>query len=129
MAALVTNAGLDILASRVKGLGTEPLYLAWGTGITAPVVGDTDLDTEDTTGGYARVAAVSSIVTIVAADDTYQISGALAAQAALVITEWGVFDAAAAGNLLLREVQQPGFSLSAGGIVNFLFKLQMSRCS
>jgi len=127
MTVLVTTKGREILARRIKGELTEPVNFAWGIGTTPPTIGDTGLETEDTTPGYVRVPGVSSIVTISTPNDTYQVSGACAALATLAITEWGLFDTA--GNLLLREVQLPGFSLSAGGIVNFLFKLQQSVCA
>lgn len=127
MTALITAKGREILARRIKGELTEPVKIGWGTGTTPPTIADTGLETEDVTGGYARVAGVSSIVTISTANDTYQVSGALSALAALLITEWGLFDTA--GNLLCREVIVPGFNLSAGGILNFLQKFQQSVCA
>ena len=127
MGKVVTNVGLKVLSNRVKGLLTEPVKIGWGTGTTEPVVGNTGLQTEDTTGGYARTTGISSIVTTLITDDTYQISGSLTALAALTITEWGVFDTA--GNLLLREVLAAGHALAIGGTLNFIFKIQFSRCS
>jgi hypothetical protein len=128
MAKIITNKGLSILASRIKGVGTEPLYIGWGTGIAAPVATNTQLATEDTTGGYARSPGVSTIVTITQAGDTYQVSGSITALAVLTITEWGLFDAVSGGNMLLREVITPGSVLAIGGILNFTFKIQMARC-
>jgi len=127
MTAVLTNLGLQIIANRIKGNLTEPLNIAWGTGTTAPAVTDTDLETEDTTPGYARVAGVTSIVTVGVTSDTYQVTGAITAQAALTITEWGLFDTA--GNLLCHEVDAAGHVLPLGGILSFIFKVQMSRCS
>jgi len=128
MTAIITDKGLNIIANRLKGLGTEPIYFAWGTGTTAPVAANTTLETEDTTGGYARVAATSAIVTVSVAGDTFQVSGSITAQADLVITEWGLFDAATVGNLLMREVQNPGKTMVTGGLLNFTLKFQISRC-
>jgi hypothetical protein len=31
MATVVTNAGRDIVTNRIKGAGTEPLNIGWGT--------------------------------------------------------------------------------------------------
>ena len=129
MGAVITKDGLAIVANRVKGLGTEPLYLAWGTGTTEATSSDTALETEDTTVGYARVAGVSSIVTISETDDTYQVSGSITAAAALTITEWGIFDASSSGNMLYHEVSVPGFDLAIGGILNFVIKFQISECA
>ena len=126
MTAIVTDKGLEIIANRIKGNLTEPLKIAWGTGTTAPVVGDTALETEDTTGGYARVDGVSSIVTVSSTNDTYQVSGAITARAALTITEWGLFDSA--GNLLCREVNAAGYIMPVGATLSFVFKIKLSRC-
>ena len=128
MPAVLTDAGKAILANRVKGNGTEPLYLAWGTGTTDPTAADTGLEAEDVSGGYSRSAGVSSIVTVHVDDDTYQVSGSLVASDALQITEWGLFDASVNGNLLFRETSLPGFTLALGGILNFVIKIQMSEC-
>lgn len=127
MSKIVTDIGLAIIANRIKGLGTQPLYIAWGIGITTPVAGDTTLKTEDTTGGYIRATGVSSITTISVAGDTYQVSGSLNALAPLQITEWALFDNIAGGNMLCREVQLPGFMLGIGDILNFVFKFQDIR--
>jgi hypothetical protein len=126
MGSIITDKGLDIIAQRMKGNLTEPLYIAWGTGTTEPVAGNTALETEDSGGGYARVAGVSSIVTVGVTNDTYQVSGAITSTKVQTITEWGLFDNA--GNLLCREVSVPGNSLAIGGLMNFIFKIQMSRC-
>jgi hypothetical protein len=127
MSKIVTDIGLAIVTSRIKGLGTEPLYIGWGIGTTVPVAGDTDLETEDTTGGYVRATGVSAIITISVAGDTYQISGSLTALAPLQITEWALFDNVAGGNMLCREVQLPGVTLGLGDILNFVFKFQDVR--
>jgi hypothetical protein len=128
MTAIVTDIGLGIIANRIKGLGTEPIYFGWGTGTTEPTSADTTLEAEDTTGGYTRVAGTSAIITISAAGDTFQVSGSMTALDALTITEWALFDAITDGNMLMREVQNPGLTLSLGGILNFILKHQFSRC-
>jgi hypothetical protein len=125
MTKLITNIGLGLISQRIKGLLTEPLNIAWGTGTNPPTAADTALQTEDTSPGYARVPGVSSIATISVTNDTYTVSGTITAQATLQITEWGLFDTA--GNLLLREVQQPGYNLTSGQGVNFVFQIQDVR--
>jgi hypothetical protein len=128
MAFVITDKGLEILANRIKGLGTEPVYIGWGTGAGTAAVSDTTLFTEDATPGYARAVGVSSIVTVGVANDTWQLSGALTALAALSITNWGLFDAPVAGNLLVHEDSATPYTLSAGAMLNFIFKLQEARC-
>jgi hypothetical protein len=125
MSSIVTNVGLQIIANRIKGLLTEPLKIGWGTGTTEPTISDTTLEAEDTDGGYARVSGVSSIVTVGTTEDTYQVSGAITSTVAQTITEWALFDNA--GNMLCREVAVPGYTLAIGGLLNFIFKIQISR--
>lgn len=126
MSSIVTNKGLYILAARIKGDLTEPLKIGWGIGTTAPTATDTTLQSEDASPGYARVSGVSSLVTVGVTNDTYQVSGSIASTVAQTITEWALFDTA--GNMLCREVLNPGYSLSVGGILNFVFKFQMTKC-
>jgi hypothetical protein len=128
MAFVITDKGLEILAKRIKGLGTEPVYIGWGTGVGTAAITDTILFTEDTTGGYTRAIGVSAIVTVGVANDTWQVSGALTALAALSITNWGLFDAAVGGNLLVHEDSAIPYTLAAGAMLNFIFKLQEARC-
>jgi len=125
MTKLITNIGLGLISQRIKGLLTEPLNIAWGTGTNPPLPTDTALQTEDTSPGYARVPGASSIATISVTNDTYVVSGTVTAQATLTITEWGMFDTA--GNLLVHEVQQTGYNLTAGQGVNFVFQIQDVR--
>ena len=46
MATVVVNAGRDITTNRLKGAGTEPLNIGWGTGAGTAAVADTTLFTE-----------------------------------------------------------------------------------
>jgi hypothetical protein len=129
MSYIVTDIGLSIVSQRIDGNGiAKPVYIGWGIGTTQPTNENNTLETEDVTAGYARVQGVSSIVTIGSSNDTYMVTGSIVANAALAITEWGLFTAATDGFLMVREVQNPGFTLDLGGILNFIFKIQISRC-
>ncbi len=125
MSRIITNKGLGIITGRIKGTGTEPLKIGWGIGTTDAAAGDTTLETEDTTGGYARASGSSTVTTTSVTGDTYQVSGSLTALAALAITEWALFNTA--GDMICREVLVPGFSLDPGDILNFTFKFQDIR--
>lgn len=57
MANVVTNAGKAIVTNRIKGSGTEPLHVAWGTGAGTAAATDTTLFTE---ASEARVAGTST---------------------------------------------------------------------
>lgn len=126
MSAIITNAGKTIIANRIKGLGTEPIYFGWGTGTTEPTVLDTDLETP---AAEARVAGTSAIVTVNVTEDTFQVSGSITSLSDQEITEWALFDALVNGNMICREVQNPGKSMVTGGILNFTIKFPVNGCS
>ena len=48
MATLLVNTGKAVVTNRIKGSGTEPLYVAWGTGAGTTAATDTTLFTEST---------------------------------------------------------------------------------
>jgi len=120
----VTNKGLEIIANRIKGSGTEPLYIAWGTGSTPASPTATALDTE---ASEARVAGSSSIDSELSLNDTYRVIGAIVADGTKTITEWGLFDAAVAGNLLAIETVSPGKSMTVGKLIAFTFRIRLAR--
>ena len=99
MATVVTNAGLDILTNRIKGSGTEPNYVAWGTGAGTAAVGDTTLFTES---AESRTSGTSSRQTTNTTNDTYRVIGTITASAGRAITNAGLFDAASTGNLFVK---------------------------
>jgi hypothetical protein len=122
----ITNKGLEIIANRLKGTGTEPVYLAWGTGSTVADPSATDLDTE---ASEARLACVSSIDSELSSNDTYRLAGAMVADGSKTIKEWGIFDAAVAGNLLLIGSSSAGYTMTIGQLIAFVFRIRFSRAS
>jgi hypothetical protein len=114
--AMKVNSGMAITTNRVKGQGTEPKYLGWGTGTTPPVATNTGLQTP---AAEARTNGTSSITTTNAANDTYKVDGLIiCAGAGKTITEVATFDAAAAGNMDVR-VTFDGIPLAVGDGINF----------
>jgi len=99
MPALMVAKGREITAKRVKGEGSEPKYIHWGTGTNAPADGNTALQTPR---GEDRVAGTSSIVTTTTTNDTYRVVGTLVMESNGAITEVGLFDAATSGNIYIR---------------------------
>jgi hypothetical protein len=83
MATLVVNAGLAIVTNRIKGAGTEPLNIGWGTGTQTttlatdttlgPTTVERDVDLTGTTG--TRTAGTSTQQTTDTSNDTYQVIG------------------------------------------------------
>jgi hypothetical protein len=114
--ALKTKAGLTITANRIKGSGTEPKYLGWGTGTTAATINDTGLETA---AAESRTEGTSSIVTTDNTDDTYRVSATLTcAGAGKTISEVALFDASTAGNCFAR-VTFDGIALEVGESIAF----------
>jgi hypothetical protein len=122
MATVVTNAGLAIITNRIKGSGTEPLYVAWGTGAGTAAVGDTTLFTE---ASESRVSGTSTRVTTSQTNDTYQVVGTLTADASKTITNAGLFDASTSGNLFVKG-DFTGVALALGESIQFTIKVQFS---
>ena len=125
MATVLTNAGKAILTNRIKGAGTEPLFVAWGTGVGTAAAGDTTLFTEDTTVGYARTSGTSSRVTTSQTNDTYQVVGTITAGATLTITNAGTFDAVSGGNLFIKG-DFTGIALNTSDSIQFTVKIQFT---
>lgn len=101
-AGIITNVGLEYIAKLINGVATNFFdYAAIGTGTTAETATDTALETEATTDGLARALATLSYETGYKAkfEKTWTYTGT-----GVSITEWGIFDAAAAGNMLARQV-------------------------
>lgn len=118
-----TNAGKAIVSNRIKGSGTEPNQIAWGTGAGTAAAADTTLFTE---ASEARVAGTSSQVTTTVTNDTYQVVGTMTvAGAGKTITNAGLFDAASAGNMLVKG-DFTGIALNVGESIAFTFKLSFA---
>lgn len=122
MATVVTNAGKGIITNRLKGAGTEPNYVAWGTGAGTAAITDTTLFTEST---EARVAGTSTQQTTTTTNDTYQVVATMTAAGARTITNAGLFDASTSGNLFLKG-DFTGVALNTGDSIAFTMKTQFS---
>jgi hypothetical protein len=115
----MTNKGLEITTGRIKGIGTEPKYIGWGTGTTPAAVTDTTLQAS---AAEARTNGTSSQETTNTEKDTYQVVGTITCIGApKAITEVGLFDAAAAGNMAIRSTFDP-INVSVGDSVQFTIK-------
>lgn len=125
MAQVITNKGLEVIATRLKGDGGDPIYLAWGTGAGTPAVTDTTLFTE---ASEARVEGVAEIITVGTENDTYRVTGAMTADGAKTITNWGLFDAPTGGNLIAKGNSGSGQAVITGQMIAFVYRLQISRC-
>ena len=93
---LVVDSGTDWAIARLSGAGSAIGWLAIGAGTTAPVVGDTALEAE-----LARVAVDVSGGTPTGSDLDFSATFGPGIGAGS-ITEAGLFDAEAGGNLIAR---------------------------
>lgn len=101
---LIVSVGKAAVAARIGGIAmTQFTYLAVGTGTTGPVIGNTTLEAEITTGGLERAAATVSRVTTTVTDDTLQLLHEWTASAGHAVTEYGSLNASSAGVLLARS--------------------------
>jgi hypothetical protein len=78
MATLVVNGGKGIVTNRIKGAGTEPVNVGWGTGAGTTAATDTTLFTEKlvdltTSAGTDHTAGTSTQQTTTTTNDTYQV--------------------------------------------------------
>lgn len=121
MATLLVNTGKAVVTNRIIGSGTQPNYVAWGTGAGTTAATDTTLFSE--TG--SRVAGTSSQQTTSTTSDTYQVVGTLTAGSSLTITNAGLFDASSSGNLFVKG-DFTGVALTSGDSIQFTFKTQFS---
>lgn len=103
---LVVNTGMATTAALINGVGSKDpfTYIAIGTGSTAAAAADTTLETEITTGGGERGAATTSIVTTDVANDTARLLLLFTFTASLAVAEAGVFNAAANGDMMSRNL-------------------------
>lgn len=101
----ITNAGMAAVAALLLNDIAEDDFdwIAIGTGVAAAAVTDTTLGTEQ-----ARKAATGTRVTTTVTNDTAQLVATFAAADGLsgtdAITETGMFNLAAAGDMLFRQV-------------------------
>jgi hypothetical protein len=122
MATVLANAGKAIITNRIKGAGTEPNYVAWGTGAGTAAATDTTLFTES---AEARVAGTSTQQTTTTTSDTYQVIGTMTASAGRTITNAGLLDASTSGNLFVKG-DFTGIVLNSAESIQFTFKVQFS---
>ncbi len=122
MATILTNKGKEIIVDRIMGNGTEPKFVAWGTGAGTAAITDTTLFTES---AESRTSGTSSKVTVTTTNDTYQVAGTIVATSGRTITNAGLFDASAAGNLFIKT-DFTGVVLASGDSIAFTFKATFS---
>lgn len=122
-ATLVVNTGKAIVTNRIKGSGTEPAFVAWGTGAGTAAATDTTLFTE---ASEARVSGTSTQQTTTTTSDTYRVVGTMTvAGSGKTITNVGLFDASTSGNLFFKS-DFTGLALNVGDSIAFTINVQFT---
>lgn len=126
MATLVVNGGKGIVTNRLKGSGTEPVNVGWGTAAGTTAATDTTLFTEKlvdltTSAGTDHTAGTSTQQTTTTTNDTYQVVATRTATGSGTVTNAGLFDAASGGNLFLKG-DFTGIGLVSGDSIQFTIK-------
>lgn len=100
MATLV-DTGLEYIAKLINGVSVAPFkYIALGSGTTAEAIDQTALATEIAASGLARAEATCGYESLGKATWTHEFT---ATADGMQINEVAIFDAAAAGNMLMRH--------------------------
>jgi len=123
MATIYTSVGETVVVDLIDGVSAVHLdatnaKVAWGTGAGVAAKADTTLFTE---ASEARVVPTVSQPTA----DKNQWVGTLTASAAKTITNAGLFDAAAAGNLIIHG-DFAGITLALGDKIEFTISLEQT---
>lgn len=125
MATLVVNNGKGIITNRLKGAGTEPLNVGWGTGAGTTAAADTTLFTEAlvtlAAGTTDHTAGTSTQQTTTTTNDTYQVVATRTATGSGTVTNAGLWDAASGGTLFLKG-DFGGIALVSGDSILFTIK-------
>lgn len=129
MAVVVVNTGKGIFTARLRGVGTEPLNLGWGTGAGTAAAADTGLFTEvlvsGSAGGTDHTAGTSSQVTTTTTNDSYRVIATRTATGAVTVTNAGLFDAASGGTLFLKG-DHGSTTLASGDAVQYTATAQLT---
>jgi len=105
----LTTDSLKMMALMMGGSGAIPSYIALGAGSTAPVSGNTALESESD-----RNAITSTDLTT-AKEVTYTADYSASELSGTVFSEWGLFNASTAGSMFKRETIPTTGSLTFAG--------------
>jgi hypothetical protein len=125
VATVVVNNGKGIITNRLKGAGTEPLNVGWGTGAGTAAAADTTLFTEAlvtlAAGTTDHTVGTSTQQTTTTTNDTYQVVATRTATGSGTVTNAGLWDAASGGTLFLKG-DFTGIGLVSGDSILFTIK-------
>jgi hypothetical protein len=120
MSSFVTNAGFANNTSAWVAASSAK-YIGWGTGSGQTAASNALA----AAAAEARTTGTLSQVTTTVTNDTYQVAGTITATGTRAITEVGVFDAAAAGNMDIYG-DFSVVNLASGDSISFTIKVKVS---
>lgn len=121
----LVDAGQAIISRRMYGsppTQPEPLYVAWGTGVSTTTEADTTLLSES---AETRVVGAGTSITTTNTDDTHQVVATITSSGTQTITEAAVFDAVSSGNMYVKG-DFNGVPLNVGEAMQLTFQIQFT---
>ena len=120
---LLTVSGRALVIGRLAGSGSNPGYLAWGTGTTPPTTADSQLAAEV---GVRAAATVTAVVGPRSglANGAVQYQGTLSASAGWTIGEVGLFLASTGGAPLVRGLLVTPTAFNTGDTLTLAVTLE-----
>jgi len=124
---LVTTGGKGLVSALLGAVGSPAgvTYLELGTGTTAPVAGDTALESAIVDSGLARASATVTQATTTTTNDTLQLVKLFTATGSKAITECGAFNASTSGSMLGRQVFS-AINVVSTDTLSITYKFQIS---
>lgn len=129
-ATVCTNKGKAMFADRMRATPAtytvSPHFMAMGVGATGAGRTAAITDTALSTQVESRTSGTESIVTTTVTGDTYQVAGIITASAARNVDEFGLFDAASAGNMGFSATFTVIPLAASGDAIVFTAKIQQT---
>jgi len=119
-AAFVVNGGVGIIPNRMRGTGTEPTWVGWGTGATTAAKADTGLQTASS---EARVSGTTTSQTTTNTGDTWQNVATITSASAQTIQEVACFDAVSSGTCFMHATHGAQ-TLAINDAIQYTIKVQ-----
>ncbi len=114
----LTATGRGIISDRIRGIGSEPINVHWGTGATPPIDVNTALETAS---AEAKVVGTPTVQTTTTNKDTYRVVGTLTSASTQTITEAALFDGS---DVLFIRGTFTGIAVDVGDSIQFTIEGQ-----
>jgi len=119
------NEVAELIGTDTTSTATAFDYIAVGTGTTAAAKAQTELVTEASTAGLGRATGTGTIVTDGDAGNTFQLVKSFSPTSSFAVTESGVLNAAADGEMLCRQTFS-AINVTDGDTLTITWKVKVS---